>query len=406
MVNLNHIPIIDFHAHPPREGNISEYCEEGDERLEWYSKIGTYQHSIVNYAAKRYGCERTVEAVDRAITENINTLGFKGHVRSILDRENIEKVNLDFFGAKYLGAPRPSIPGRTGSKGKGNLKEDFPDDRYVWSYNITRIIQPIWSKEKGAVDIDQVLDFLDNDIVESIKTGACALKSMVNYYRALDLEIVNKAQANEAYQRLIQNDPKDYNYIWGAKVPYYDEPNLQKDFKIYQDFIIRETCLIAEKYNIPMIFHTASIELMSTSLNNNDPKHLYSLMSDLELKKVKIVILHGGYPYFRQAAVLPLQAESAGGNVFIDLSYVSSFPSAWRDLVTTVIQFSPIDRIVYGSDGFGLIERTGHSAYWARRMLTEVLDDFIEHYDWMEEECEKAARMILNENAKMLLNIE
>jgi len=133
---------------------------------------------------------------------------------------------------------------------------------------------------------------------------------------------------------------------------------------------------------------------------------MYSLMMDKELNNTKIIILHGGYPFFREAAVLPLQSQNAGGNVFIDLSYASSWPAAWRDVVKTVIQFSPIDRIVYGSDAFGMIERLAYNAWWARRVLTDVFEEFVQKYDWTEDECQTAARMILYENAKRLLHIE
>ncbi len=406
MLNFDHIPIIDFHAHAPRKGTLSQFCEEGDESKEYFGKVGTHQTTLLRYAAVRYGCDPTLGDVDRMISQSIENLGFNGYVQSVLDRENVEKVNLDFFGAKQLKAPRPSIPGKD-KRGKTQLEEDFPADSYVWTYGVTRIIQPIWAKEKGAKDIDQVVDLIKEDIDEAMRLDARALKSMMAYYRTLAIDIIKKSDANAAYKRLVQNEPEQYKVVWGAKIPVYENPELQNDFRTYQDFVTKEVCLLAAHYDCPMIFHVAAIDSVSTTLQNNDPANLHPFMVNEELKNTKIVILHAGYPDYRKAAVLPLQSYYTGsGNMYIDLSFMIFYPAAWRDALRTIIQFSPIDRILFGSDSFGYIERLGCSAWWGRRLLTDVLQEFATKYGWTEEACESAARMILNENARKILRLE
>ena len=402
-MNLEDIPIVDFHAHPPRNGTISQYCEEGDEPKALFGKSGTQQTTVLRYIARRYGCKRNLEDADKIIAQRIASQGFINYVTSVLDRENVQTVNLDLFGAKRLGAPRPAIPGRETS---GRLEEDFPSDRYTWTYGTTHLVQPAWAMERQANNLNQVLDLLRSDIDEAIGLGARAFKSLITFYRTPQIEKIDPERADRAFRRLVEKKPTGYTNILNAMVPVYKDPQLQTDLKTYQDFMMRELLLLARRHDCPMLIHLASVETLSSQLGTNDPANMYSLMLDEDIKKTRIVMLHGGYPNFRQAAVLPLQSFFTQGELYIDLSLMVYFPPAWRDAVRTIIQFAPIDRIVYGSDAYGLIERLGCNAWWGRRLLSDVLEEFVRKYDWTEDECLEAARLVLCQNAKKLLRIE
>ena len=43
------------------------------------------------------------------------------------------------------------------------------------------------------------------------------------------------------------------------------------------------------------------------------------------------------------------------------------------------------------------------AAWWARRLMTDVFEEFIDKYGWTDEDCRQTAEIILNQNAKRLL---
>jgi predicted TIM-barrel fold metal-dependent hydrolase len=121
--------------------------------------------------------------------------------------------------------------------------------------------------------------------------------------------------------------------------------------------------------------------------------------------KTNIVILHAGYPFYHQAAVIPYQFESSTKNIYVDLSCVVNYQPVYMDILRNVIALTPVDRILYASDAFGTAEQLGCAAWWARRVMTDVFEEFIDKYGWTEEDCRRTAEMVLNENGKRLLMI-
>ena len=128
--------------------------------------------------------------------------GFCEYIRSILNRERIATVNLDLFGGKRLNEMESLHISPEKHKGLP-FKEDFPPERYKWTYGILPVIQPIWARERGATSLDQVIDLVDRDIDEAVKLGCAAFKTMIGYYRTLLIEHVGQDEAARAYKELI-----------------------------------------------------------------------------------------------------------------------------------------------------------------------------------------------------------
>ncbi len=410
MLDLSNIEIVDFHSHTPRRCNISQVIKMGEENRDFFVSLGkgpqvSHEKGLLRYLASVYGCKPTVEAIDNEITQCIEN-DFYGYVESILDREKISLANLDLWGGKEVGEARVySNLNPLNGKDKVYFPEDFPRNRMKWIYQMTPIIQPQWAAERGAKSIDQVLDLIYDELDDAVKKGCAAFKSMIAYYRTPSMEQVDQTAANVAFKELLEAKPKAFFTAFLSKVPLYDDLRTNNSLKKYQDFLIRNFLIRAGELDRPVQFHCASIEDPSCDQRFENPENFFSMFYDEKImQKTTICILHMGYPWYHQAAVIPLQFYRTG-KIYIDTSYINHYPPIFRDVMKNVLTFTPIDRITYGSDAFSIAERFGYYAWMTRRVLTDVLEELRTEFEWTEEDCLEAAEMILNKNAKTLLKI-
>ncbi len=401
-MDLSSVEVIDFHSHLPRKYNISQHLGAGEEPRAIFELPGTSQNSFLKYLSRVYDCECKIEQIDRIISKRIE-LDFHEYVRSILDRENIRLVNLDFFGRKAPGELDVGVP----QQGKRAYSEDFPPDRYVWTYGTTNIIQPSWLRERGAETLDQALKLIDDDLDDAVNRDCRALKSMIAYYRPLRMERVEQNDAERAYKSIIGATHRELRSYHGwFNVPVYDDPGLKNNLETVQDFLIRHLLIYAGEHRLPFEFHVGSIDMYSQDQRNNNPADLFSLFYDEAVMKTDIVILHAGYPFYQQAGVLPLQFYSRSKNIYIDISYVSHFFSpAGKDVLTSILTFAPPDRILFGTDAGMLADYEAYYTWTAKTMLAEILEELARKYLWTESDCLNVANMVFNENAKRLLRI-
>jgi len=403
-MDLSGIEIVDFHAHLPRISNLSGYIEEGLARREFFEMPGNCHASMLKYLSRVYHCEPSIEQVDKIISKEIDR-DFNSYVRSVLDRENLKLVNLDLFGRKTIERDA-AFSFTPGFKPKRALKQDFPRDRYVWTYGTTNIIQPAWLKEQGAENLDDALKLINSDLDDAMKKGCRALKSLIGYYRPLEITRVDHSEAGKAYKILMDSSPSRLHPIYGTNVPVYDDPEFKSNLQTLQDFLMRHLLIYAGQHSIPFEFHMCSIMDSLPDQRNINPSQLFPILADEEIMKTNIVMLHSGYPFYQQAAVLPLQFYLTSSNVYIDLSYVCYFFSpVLRDILMNVLTITPVDRVLFGTDAFAQAEWFGYSTWTMKTVLADVLDELHQKYAWTTEECFQTADMILSKNAKKLLRI-
>jgi hypothetical protein len=134
-----------------------------------------------------------------------------------------------------------------------------------------------------------------------------------------------------------------------------------------------------------------------------DPFLLAPFLCQKEFLKSKIVLLHAGYPWTKQAG----QMAHSFPHVWVDMSQVTPWASlriveCYRD----VMAWAPLSKIVIGSGGHGSPEIAWLAALTAKTALTEVLGDAVKLGLMAPEYAEAAARMILHDNAARLYGLD
>ena len=184
--------------------------------------------------------------------------------------------------------------------------------------------------------------------------GAIAEKFEVAYLRSFDFSDPTKEEAARIYAKWV------------------DKPNPESaDYKILQDFLFRYIALECGRLGMAVHLHTLSGGGGYFGIAGTNPLLLESLFNDPRLRRTNFVLLHGGWPFVREAGAL-LQKP----NVFLDLSQQSlTFPprtlSMWlREWLETFPE-----KVLFGTDGYPLSGAEGweESTWIANRNARQAL---------------------------------
>jgi predicted TIM-barrel fold metal-dependent hydrolase len=138
-------------------------------------------------------------------------------------------------------------------------------------------------------------------------------------------------------------------------------------------------------------------------IHNADPFLLAPFLCHKEFINTKIVFLHAGYPWTKQAG----QIAHSFPHVWVDMSQVTPWTSlriveCYRD----VMAWAPLSKIVVGSGGHGSPEIAWLAALTAKTALSEVLGDAIRLDLIGTKYAETVAHMILHDNASRLYGLD
>ena len=93
-------------------------------------------------------------------------------------------------------------------------------------------------------------------------------------------------------------------------------------------------------------------------------------------------------------------------NVYTDISStVSYLGRAVETELRKVLDVCPHNKIMFGSDGGGYPDQSWFAAKYFRRVLSEVLNEYVDKGYFSRQYCEKTGRMILCENAKRIYKL-
>jgi len=138
--------------------------------------------------------------------------------------------------------------------------------------------------------VHETLDRLNNG-------GVAALKLLRAYFRTLETDEVSPSEAEESFRKAIQGD------LEGAKK--------------FEDFMVRDLIHYCGKLDLPVQIHVGQGGPgPGLLLANSRPMLLQGIFEHPELRKTKIVLLHGGSPYAQECGSL----ACAYRNVYIDIS--------------------------------------------------------------------------------------
>jgi predicted TIM-barrel fold metal-dependent hydrolase len=219
------------------------------------------------------------------------------------------------------------------------------------------------------------------------KHGGVAIKFEAAYFRTLYFTDPPRARAEAIY-----------NKYRNGGVPTADE------YREFQDYIFRLILDQAEKLHLPVHFHSAVGIGDYFSLRSGNVLNLENVLRDPRYRNVTFVLLHGGWPYEREAALL-----TAVKNVYLDTSLQTEFlyPSQFKEVVKQFLTLYP-DKMMYGSDSFPFNDALGaEESMWlaartTRTSLAAALAELVEEGAFTETRALELAHGYLHDNAARL----
>jgi uncharacterized protein len=248
-----------------------------------------------------------------------------------------------------------------------------------------------WKKQQGVdrlpADLAGYEEFVRRTMAGNQKQGGVAIKFEAAYFRSLYFTDPPRSQAEAIY-----------NHYRAGGVPNADE------YRIFQDYIFRVMADQAGKLHLPMHFHTAVGIGDYFSLRQGNVLNLENVVRDVRYKNVTFVLIHGGWPYEREAALL-----TAVKNVYLDTSFQSEilYPSQFKDVLKMLLTIYP-DKMMYASDAFPFNEALGaEESFWlaartSRTALAAALAELVEEGAITEPKALEMARNYLHDTAARL----
>ncbi len=369
-MDLAAIPIVDHHAHPLLRPEATATAVAFQQ---WFTEstdpavhAAHVPHTLffqtgLRWLAAELDCEPTLTAVLAARA----ALDYRDWTRRLFRDANIERLLCDYG---YQGATAYS---------HAEMQALVPCP-----------VQPILRLETLAEALilqydrfDQMRDAFVATVRGAREAGYVALKSILAYRTGLAITAVSADEAARAF------DPLKETARRNGRVRLASKPLC--------DYLVWLAVDLAAGQALPVQFHTGFGDADADLLLAN-PLRLRPL---IEHSKTPLVLLHAGWPYYRELAHL----AAIYPNVWLDLSLAVPFattgiPAMLRD----VLGMAPVSKVLFATDAFTMPEIYWLAARWGRWGLGQVLDTFMEEGFLTRAAAWDTAVAILNANARKL----
>ena len=301
---------------------------------------------------------------------------------------------LDQAGIETMFVNMPSLgPGQT-------------TPRFLWVTYADALLFP-FAGDQGAIQamgkkisLDRSPATLDTYLNEVVKTqllqwksaGAVAIKFGIAYRRSLDIANVTAADAESIYVQYVQ-----------------DRKLSATDDKALQDFLFRAVAREAGRLGLAVHVHTGIGADPYFNISGSNPMLLESVFNDETLRQTNFVMLHGGWPFEREAGVMLIKP-----NVYADFSSQTFLRStqALSSVLEEWLAWYP-EKILFGTDAYpddtplaNWEEKTWLTTRTAREALALALTRMIEAGQITRPRAEELARLVLRENVVKLYGLE
>lgn len=298
------------------------------------------------------------------------------------------------------------------------LRPELDRRRFKWVPFVDQFLYPLkrankylrakasWTFERFERELDYVyqkrgeqpesledyLSLVEKELREYREKGAVAVKVWSAFFRPLHFRRVDERDAVEAFRRYMS-----------------DKTVAENEYVKLQDFIawrIFSTCM---KLNLPIHVHVGfGLANDVITLDYSNPLNLENLLKDRELEELKIVLIHGGYPFIREAAALARMND----NCYLDFSWLPMLipPRDLSFILREWLAWKLEDRILFGTDAVEAPWGTDdllcvYGSRQARKALEFTLSETIRDHVLTEEEAVTIAHKILRDNALELYKL-
>ncbi len=251
-------------------------------------------------------------------------------------------------------------------------------------------------RDLGVVELPATLDEYVARVVRptlerQARGGALAVKFEAAYLRSLDFEPASADEAARIYAQYVRGgDPE------AAQV------------KTLADYLFRVVARQAGALHLAVHFHTGIGAGAYFDLAGSNPLNLESAVDDTALAGTSFVLLHGGWPFTKETAVLV-----GKHNVWADFSFQDQLLPAPQlaAVLRTWLEMYP-DKVMFGTDAFEYsADVSWPETAWlattnARRALALALTDMLRAGEIDRPRALELARMVLRDNARRLYGLD
>ncbi len=245
-----------------------------------------------------------------------------------------------------------------------------------------------WMQQQGLAklpkDFASYLTFVSRTLEENQKKGAIAMKFEVAYFRSTKFTDPSREDAQDIYDRFAAGGIPSNN-----------------EYRAFQDFIFRYLIREGGRLHLPVHIHSAVGPGDYFNLTESNIMNLENILRDPRYSNVTFVMIHGGFPYDRQAIWL-----AAAKNVYLDSSETEFllYPSEFKKVLKLWLETFP-EKITFGTDAFPYNDVLGaEESYWlgvqsSRTALAAALAEMISMGEVSEVHALQMAHGYLHDNA-------
>lgn len=149
--------------------------------------------------------------------------------------------------------------------------------------------------------------------------------------------------------------------------------------------------------DLPIHLHTGTTGFKArTDVYSLDPILMAPYLKNPRFLKTKIFLLHGSFPFSRNAAVMAANFP----NVYLDLSQTLPWQSMlFERILEDALSITPHDKIVLGTGQHWYTEMVWLASSVAKSALANVLENLVVQNMLSRTQAERSAAMLLSENA-------
>lgn len=410
---LQEIPMVDSHTHLPDPRGSAEALKARKYDVVWLLGGGTYVS------------EFTSGGTWPEVKANLALNGHHAYYRPILEAfrdlyglmptEELTDANVEAVSARMDAAHRKDDVAWTEevlrkranvshlvwleSGNRGQAEMPYPWVHPIWNidFNFVYVTEPDKKSKKWPLDetaakfktpirnLTDLEKLIQSAIDDFFARGGVSLKSTTAYFRAADFDTeVPRSRADRALATVLK-----HGKLNGA------------DTKALQDYLMTQVFMALSRNKKPIQFHMGNQQNWNVVANGN-PLALNPLLFAGRFWDVKFVILHGAYPYVREAITLTREYN----NVYLDLAWMTLFsPAAAKSALAESFDMLAGNQLMFGTDCANLEETYG-TVKFTRQILAEVLAEKIESGFLTEPMALQAARRILSTNALELYGLK
>lgn len=327
------------------------------------------------------------------------------------------KLRREQPGVRYFNALLDRVGIETSIANRITMSDALDPARFKWVFYIDPVLFPFDNAQLAARNPDEAA-FMPNQtkLVRRFEqqAGLAALPPSLTEYLAFVTRVLEDhkrrgaiaAKFEVAYFRsfVFDDPPRDavealYSRYRGAGAP------AAADYKLFQDFLFRFVVAECGRIGLAVHIHSSAGAGNYFSVAGVNVLNLEPVLRDPRYGNTTFVLIHGGYPFDREAVFIALMKH-----VWLDSSGTGSFllvPDEFKRVLRRWFEIAP-GKVTFGSDAFPLDDRLGvEEVYWfavqnARRAAAAALAEMVAAREITEAQAMAIARGYLHDNAAAL----